>query len=310
MNKKRILIFGAGVIGSVYGGRLALSGHHVTLLARGNRLEELLQYGLLIQKTGEPGPIRVPVAIISILQPGDRYDYVFVAVRKDQVTDALPILKNNCSERFVLMVNNCEGYSKWISILDDRIIAGFPGCGGGIEEGIVHYEIISKSTQPTMLGRIGENSITNLHDLKEIIIEAGFPVRISQNIDVWQKSHVAMIAAFSNLIYYDGGTNYTAAKNSQAIRQMTKALKESFKFLNNSGIGILPGKSRVFIYAPLWIMDIVMKKMFNSAWAETVIYNHAHKAKYEMLLITKEFIRMAEEKGYELKELKLLSGFL
>ena len=310
MNNKRILIFGAGVIGSIYGGRLALSGHDVTLLARENRLEELLKYGLLLQKTGDPNSTKVPVAIISALQPDDEYDYIFVTLRKDQVEEALPVLKNNCSKKFVFMVNNCKGYSKWISTLGDRIIAAFPGCGGGIENGIVRYEIIAKSTQPTMLGKISGNSVKNLHDLKQIIIEAGFPVSISQNIDVWQKSHVAMIAAFSNLIYYDEGTNYTAAKNYRAIHQMTKALKESFKFLNNSGIGVLPGKSKIFIYAPLWIMDIIMKRMFNSKWAETVISNHSIKAKDEMILLTKEFIRIAEEKGYELKELKLFSGLL
>jgi 2-dehydropantoate 2-reductase len=64
MNKKRILIFGAGLIGTIYGGRMALSGHDITLLARGTRLEELLQYGLQLQKVGEQNSMKVPAAII------------------------------------------------------------------------------------------------------------------------------------------------------------------------------------------------------------------------------------------------------
>jgi 2-dehydropantoate 2-reductase len=38
----RILILGAGVIGSVYAGHLRDAGHEVTLMARGRRLAEYL----------------------------------------------------------------------------------------------------------------------------------------------------------------------------------------------------------------------------------------------------------------------------
>ena len=37
----RILIFGAGVIGSLYGARLAEAGYDVSIYARGRRLESL-----------------------------------------------------------------------------------------------------------------------------------------------------------------------------------------------------------------------------------------------------------------------------
>lgn len=50
MNSKRILVVGAGVIGSIYGGRLAENGAEVTFLARGKRLEELRTMGLRLQR--------------------------------------------------------------------------------------------------------------------------------------------------------------------------------------------------------------------------------------------------------------------
>ena len=49
----RILIYGAGVIGSIYAGYLSLSGCEVSVLARGHRLEELRQKGLLYRKGKE-----------------------------------------------------------------------------------------------------------------------------------------------------------------------------------------------------------------------------------------------------------------
>ncbi len=44
----RILVFGAGVIGSVYAGNLLRAGHQVTVLARGRRLSDLTSSGLVL----------------------------------------------------------------------------------------------------------------------------------------------------------------------------------------------------------------------------------------------------------------------
>ncbi len=44
----RILIYGAGVIGSIFAGKLAASGEDVTVLARGKRPEELRQNGIVL----------------------------------------------------------------------------------------------------------------------------------------------------------------------------------------------------------------------------------------------------------------------
>lgn len=46
IKQKRILIFGAGVVGSIYALRFAQSGLDVTLLARGERLKSLKKDGL------------------------------------------------------------------------------------------------------------------------------------------------------------------------------------------------------------------------------------------------------------------------
>jgi nucleoside-diphosphate-sugar epimerase len=45
----RILVVGAGVIGSVYAARLLEAGHTVTVCARGRRLRELWDGGLILR---------------------------------------------------------------------------------------------------------------------------------------------------------------------------------------------------------------------------------------------------------------------
>ena len=54
----RILVFGAGVIGSVYAGKLLQTGHEVVMLARGRRLSDLQAHGLVLGEKWSPETAR------------------------------------------------------------------------------------------------------------------------------------------------------------------------------------------------------------------------------------------------------------
>lgn len=47
--RMKIVVIGAGVIGSVYAGRLAVAGHDVSVLARGSRKTTLERDGVRLQ---------------------------------------------------------------------------------------------------------------------------------------------------------------------------------------------------------------------------------------------------------------------
>ena len=46
----KILIYGAGVIGSIFASKLSIVGNNVTVLARGQRLTEINNMGVIIRK--------------------------------------------------------------------------------------------------------------------------------------------------------------------------------------------------------------------------------------------------------------------
>ncbi len=307
--KKKILIFGAGVIGSVYGGLLAKSGHQVSILARGHRLSELKSKGLLLYNSALRKPEGISIEVVDSTQVGSKYDFVFVALRYDQVDSALKTLSKIDTSCFVFMVNNPKGYEQWTNELGyHRVIPAFPGAGGKIENGIVYYQIVSSLVQPTTLGELNGKQTQRLKDLKTILRRAGFNIAISKKMEAWQISHIALIAPLAAVIYYDGGDNYSVSKNKKAISQMNLALKENLNFLIQSGIGVEPYKLRIIRFIPMIILTKIMRLVFATKWAETVICNHALNAKGEMELINHHFIQMAKGKGFYLKEFEKISA--
>lgn len=79
----KLLIYGAGVIGSLYAVLFREAGYDVTVYARGRRLEILESKGLLyLQKRKIK---QADVRIVSNLLDDDVYDFIFLSVRENQI---------------------------------------------------------------------------------------------------------------------------------------------------------------------------------------------------------------------------------
>ncbi|MFD8986259.1 ketopantoate reductase family protein, partial [Streptomyces sp. NPDC059564] len=85
----KLLVYGAGVLGSLFAARLHEAGHDVSLLARGERLTALHRHG--VQLAEEDGPVgRVSVPVVE--HPDGAYDLITVFVRTHQVDGVLESL--------------------------------------------------------------------------------------------------------------------------------------------------------------------------------------------------------------------------
>jgi 2-dehydropantoate 2-reductase len=102
----RILVYGAGAVGSFNAARLAEGGHDVTLLARGRRLLELQEHGVVLENVRSGQRTVATVSLTEALGPEDAYDLVLVAMRRHQVSAALPALAANTHTPSVLFLGN------------------------------------------------------------------------------------------------------------------------------------------------------------------------------------------------------------
>ena len=83
----RILIYGAGVIGSLYAALFAEAGYDTSIYARGKRFEALRNNGLQYKKNQEVK--KAEIRILGELPNDDIYDFVLLTVRENQLYEAL-----------------------------------------------------------------------------------------------------------------------------------------------------------------------------------------------------------------------------
>ena len=206
----KILMIGAGVLGSLYAARMQEAGNQVTVLARGRRIQELQQNGILLEEGGTGKRTSTHVQVIEKLEIDDAYDLAIVLVRNNQLESVLPILAGNANIPSILfMVNNPSGPQALIDAVGrERVLLGFPGAGGEREDEIIRFRIVAGFIQPTTIGELNGERTPRIRKISTELRSAGFPVSISSNMDAWLKTHLAVVSPVANAIYLAGGSNY------------------------------------------------------------------------------------------------------
>ena len=276
----RILIYGAGVIGSTYAVYLSRSGCEVTVLARGHRLEALCQKGLLY-RNGK-AVLKAEVRIMERLPSDDRYDYIFLTVRAGHVRHALEQLKDNISPTIVTMLNSLEDYSEWEDICGKgRILPAFPGAGGSIRDGILDAGLTPRLIQPTTFAETDGSRTKRIDTLKRILTRAGIPCQIVPDMHAWQICHLAMVVPLADA-YYMVADPEAVHRDKAVIRKTAQALHDNFTQLKVRGDPISPPKLNLFRLCPVGLMVRILPFVYNSAFGDRFMYQHAMKAKEEM----------------------------
>ena len=138
----RVLVIGAGIIGSIYGWALAESGHHVMHLVRPGRAAALcdgLALDVFDRRTGRKRNFRglYRLDAIETLSPRDAFELVIVPVKHYALVQTLKeIVPQAGSAEFLLLTQNWRGIKEIDSILPRvRYIYGDAKAGGALSEG-------------------------------------------------------------------------------------------------------------------------------------------------------------------------------
>lgn len=298
----KILIYGAGVIGSIFAGKLALANNDVTVLARGKRFEELKQDGIVLANPKTRKVEQVAVNVINKLLPNDQYDYIIVAMQKTQVDTILPVLSQNCSKNMVFVVNTASGYHKWVTAVGkERLMIGFPSAGGERKDGKVYYFIgrgIQRAFQTTTFGEYSGDKSKRVNTLIKIFNKAKIPSVFCKNMDAWQKTHVALVTSIANALYGFDCDNFKFARSYNAVKLMIKGIQEGRRVLRINGISPSPWKL-FWLDMPTSILAVLFSTFMRTTLAETTMAKHCIAAKSEMKLLQQEFDELIIKSGID-----------
>lgn len=254
----RVLVVGAGVIGTVYGAHLGAAGHDISVLRHPPRTDDISARGLAARDvlTGD----RVEAAAVVVPDAtADRYDLVLVAVRADQLASACAELTGLQGEPAVLFFgNNPGGRAEIPATVPGAAHLGFPGIGGVLRNGTADYVRIRQ--QPTAVPVTDDPRVA---ELNRALRQRGFAVQRVTDMDGWLVYHAAFVACVTAALYRCGSDPARLAADRPALTLMCDAVTEAFRALRESGVTGLP-RNLATLHSP------ALKPVAIRYWARTM----------------------------------------
>jgi 2-dehydropantoate 2-reductase len=301
----KILIYGAGVLGSFAAARLAHGGQDMTVLARGRRLEDIRRDGIVLERFEDGARTQTRLPVVDRLGPEDAYDLVLVVMGMNQAPTVLPALAANRRTPNVLFIgNSVSGDELTAALGKDRVLRGFLLAAGTIlTGGAVRYGYDEGRKAGWVIGEPDGSISPRLLEIAAVLDTSGIKAELSQAIDAWLKTHAAMISALGAAVSIAGGTPAHLADDPAAAALAVGGLKESLRALQKLGVPLLPKGVLLYLWVPAPILRFLLRRMLRS---EEVAFGFAHadKARPEIRLILDEMMVLYRRSGRPLAALE------
>jgi 2-dehydropantoate 2-reductase len=293
----KIIVFGAGVQGTLYGVRLARAGHDVTLVARTYRANELRERGAIIHDVFTGRIETAPLQVVEVLTAETSADLCIVAVRREQIDEVLPTLVAATRiDRFLFMVNHANGSEALYAALGrPRAIIGFPGAAGGLDDGVDVF--VEVAEQPTVIEATAPA-------IAAIIRDAGFRVDVLTDVDSWLRRHAIFVTAMGGALYEVDCDAARLAADAQSLRSFIMAVREGWAALDTLRIAPPPLALRaIFCWVPLAFAVNYWRSLLRSARGDLYFARHTRRAAREMAALAGDIRDLTSEPMPHLRRL-------
>lgn len=231
----KILVYGAGVLGSHLAHVLHNAGHDVTILARGNRLEALKTNGLKIRHYLQ---LRTTVDEIKVTDGfgiNDEYDIVFIVMQYQQTDKVLPYISENLKTKNYIFIGNnpfpekTEEFVNRNSSIKKNLYFGFFMAAGRIENDcVISAHTGGKNSGSLIIGSLGGENLDIFKELKWKI-----KLDIQSDINSWLKCHAIFVLPVCYAIYECDGDLRKASR--KVNNDIIDAIIEGYDLIRSMG---------------------------------------------------------------------------
>ncbi|MBM4029289.1 MAG: hypothetical protein FJ280_28415, partial [Planctomycetes bacterium] len=293
-----VVVYGAGPLGSLFTARLLEAGHDVSLLARGQRLADLKEFGLVLVDTQTGLETVAHPRLVERLAPEDAYDLVLVIMRKNRALEILPILATNRHTPNVLfLMNNAAGPGELVEALGaKRVLMGFPMAAGYRDGHVIRYLAGGRfgKNAPIPIGEVDGLITPRLQEIGRVLASMnGFEADLRPDMDAWLKTHVALVMpSLAPAMRAAGQDNVRMAHTRDAIVLAIRASREGFSVLRALGYPIVPKSVRLFerILEPILVWGF--QKRLVDPRVRVAMLEHSEAAQDEIKHLTDEFFAL------------------
>ncbi|MEU4251916.1 2-dehydropantoate 2-reductase N-terminal domain-containing protein [Amycolatopsis sp. NPDC026612] len=259
----KILMFGRGVIATIYGWALHQAGHDVECYVRPGRAAtygEAVDLDLLDTRRrvwGQRVAEKWPVRYRETLAPDHDFDLIVLSVPHHRLPEATAFLAPRAGQATVLLFGNIwtEPPSAIGALPPDRIAWGFPQAGGGFgADGVLRGALLPS----VVFGTLGRPPTDRERAVRQAFREAGLRIKEQPDFRGWLWVHFVSDAG----LFSQGLRRGSLSKLVGATGDLREALltgRELLPLVEARGIDLRRHRGGVLLFrAPTWLMAPVL----------------------------------------------------
>ncbi len=288
-----IAIVGAGALGLMFGGFLAVKGHAtVTLIVRKGRENDRPDVLLESVATGERTTWTKPLRATSI--PDDA-DAILVCVRREQLDDVLlETLARSEKPVVVLSPMMPKLYEEWKSSLGPNLVTGMPSVVAYVNDhGSLRYWLPSVS--PVLIDE-SRPAIAIVNELAETLSRAGIRTRLELGVHETNPAITVTLAPWFVAVGIAGSVE--ALLQNDALLGLTERATGEARELGTR-VGTMPVAGHLTRFLKPWLLRFG-KRLLDSSQKEVFHYideHFGHKLRAQHHAMIADVLEMCAEKG-------------
>lgn len=258
----KILMFGRGVISTLYGWSLAKAGHEVEYYVRPHRITEFgTSVQVEIHDARAKGSHKIvtenlSTKLIDNINKDNDYDLIIISVSHHNFAEVAKFLAPKIGNATVLIFNNFWQEPQQLAspFPNEQIIWGFPQAGGGFPNGKLRG-LLAKNV---MFGNFGEPITQRGRMARKIFEQAGFNITEQGDFRGWLFVHFIVNGAMHTEQLLAGGA-VNLFQSARHRKNVILNMRELIPLVEARDVNLELHKSEIMMARlPTWIGSSIL----------------------------------------------------